>query len=269
MTEKIKIAVIGGGAAGLFAACRAASPFCEITLYEKNPSLGRKLSITGKGRCNLTNNTTIDKVIENIPTNPKFLYTALNRFSPADTMDFFEELGVPLKTERGGRVFPVSDRAGDIVAALSECLHRCGTNIVHKRVESLIIRDGVACGLIAEKQEYDYDRIIVCTGGRSYPRTGSTGDGYRFAKDAGISVTACSPSLVPIETEDAWCRSVAGLSLKNVSLHIIDKTTGKSIYRDFGEMLFTHFGVSGPMILSASSHLRSMARGRSQAVSDL
>ncbi len=265
----VKIAIVGAGAAGLLAAVIAARNGASVTLYEKNERVGIKLSITGKGRCNVTNNSTPSKVIENIPTNPKFMYTALNAFSPTDTMAFFEELGVPLKTERGDRVFPVSDKAKDVVNALVNEINRLGVTVIHRKVSGILIQDGIAYGVCVSGKEYAFDKVIVATGGVSYPKTGSNGDGYRFAESCGIEVISPKPSLVPIETEEKWTKAVSGLSLKNVTLTIEDTTNGKTVYEDFGEMLFTHFGISGPMVLSASSHLRKMQPGRYVAHIDM
>ena len=265
----VKIAVVGAGAAGLFAAITAARDGASVTLYEKNERAGIKLSITGKGRCNVTNNSSPSMVIENIPTNPKFMYTALNAFTPADTMSFFEELGVPLKTERGDRVFPVSDKARDIVNALVKEAERLGVTTVYEKVGGITVTDDVACGVSVGGKNVPYDRVIVATGGVSYPKTGSNGDGYRFAEKCGIEVIPPKPSLVPIETEEKWTKAVSGLSLKNVTLTVEDTANGKMVYEDFGEMLFTHFGISGPMVLSASSHLRKMQPGRYVAHIDM
>lgn len=222
----------------------------DVTLFEKNNKLGKKLAITGKGRCNVTNNCTADEFMTNVPVNPKFLYTAINKFTPADTINLFESLGVPLKTERGNRVFPVSDRAIDIVEAMRRY---CKCRIIKENVTKLLISDNKITGLETDKSTYDFDSVIVCTGGKSYPLTGSTGDGYKFAKQAGIDVTPLHPSLVPIEVDEKWCGDLQGLSLKNISIKIIDD---KVLYSDFGELMFTHFGLSGPVILSASAHIR-------------
>ena len=238
----------------------------DVTVFEKNDKTGKKLAITGKGRCNVTNNCAADEFLTNVPVNSKFLYTAVNNFTPADTIEFFESLGVPLKTERGNRVFPVSDKASDIVNALRK-YSRC--KIINETVKKLIIGDTTVTGLITNSGEYYFDAVIICTGGKSYPLTGSTGDGYKFAHQAGIDVTPLRASLVPFETEESWCKDLQGLSLKNISVDIIDTKSGKTVYTDFGEMLFTHFGLSGPVILSASAHIRDMESGRYKAVIDL
>lgn len=261
-----KIAVIGGGAAGMMAASIAVKLGSEVILFEKNNKLGKKLAITGKGRCNITNNCSPDEFMRNVPVNPKFLYTAINNFTPNDTIDFFESAGVKLKTERGNRVFPVSDNAFDIVDAMRRL---CKCKIVKENVENLIINNNKIVGLTTNNTEYKFDKVIVCTGGKSYPLTGSTGDGYRFAKQAGLEVTPLSPSLVPIEVIEPWCKELQGLSLKNVSVSVTDNYSGKSIFNDFGEMLFTHFGLSGPMILSASAHMSNIVDGKYNVIIDL
>ena len=266
--ERVKVAVIGAGAAGMMASAKAAELGADVTLFEKNDRVGRKLGITGKGRCNLTNNCTVNEYIENVPGNPRFMYAAINGFTPSDTMEFFEGLGVPLKTERGNRVFPVSDRAQDVVAALKRFKDRSGVRTVFEKVIDIDKADE-GFTLVTEKGGYPFDRVIIATGGASYPLTGSTGDGYRFAKKLGINVTDIRPSLVPLETEEKWCSSLQGLSLKNVALKVTDTGSGKSVYDDFGEMMFTHFGVTGPMILSASAHLRDITPGKYSMSVDL
>ena len=250
-----KVAVIGGGAAGMMAAIHAAYMGAEVTLYEKNDRLGKKLRITGKGRCNVTNDCTTEEFLQNVPTNPRFLYAALNRFSTADTMDFFEGCGVPLKVERGKRVFPRSDKASDIVRALAEKMKECGVETVTDKITDIEITDGEVIGVVAGEKKYHAQAVIVCTGGRSYSVTGSDGDGYRFARRAGHTVTPLRPSLVPIVCEGKLCPRMQGLSLKNVSMRIVRRDSGKTVYEDFGEMMFTHFGITGPMVLSASAHL--------------
>ena len=268
MNKRVKIAVIGAGAAGLMAAGRAARAGAEVTLFEKNEKVGRKLMITGKGRCNVTNNCTVPEFIANVPQNPRFLYTAINAFSPSDTMDLFEnELGVPLKTERGNRVFPVSDKSRDIVDALRRYA-LSGCRCVYEKVNT-VSRCGEAFTVETDRAKREFDRVIIATGGASYPQTGSTGDGYAFARALGIEVTDLRPSLVPLETFERWCAELQGLSLKNAAVKITDTSTGKTVYEDFGEMMFTHFGVTGPMILSASSHLRDIERGRYRIMIDL
>ena len=249
----MNIIVIGGGAAGLMAAGTAAECGARVTLFETNEKVGRKLFITGKGRCNVCNDCDVQGVLQNVPVNPRFLYSALGCFSPADVMAFFEGHGVPLKTERGNRVFPVSDKSADIIDALFTWVKRSGVTIVHETVESLTLQDGKVTGVHARGRDYLADRVIVATGGASYPQTGSTGDGYRFAKAAGHTVVPPNPSLVPLVTPGG-CEELMGLSLRNVQVTVFENN--KKIWSDFGEMLFTHFGLSGPLILSASAHMR-------------
>ena len=268
-TDARRVLVIGGGAAGMMAAVAAADMGASVTIFEKNDRMGKKLRITGKGRCNVTNDCDGQEFLRNVPTNPRFLYGALNRFSTEDTKAFFEDAGVPLKTERGKRVFPVSDRAGDIVAALEKRCRSLGVHIIHKRVQNIIIRDGRVYGVLTGEGETEADAVILCTGGRSYPVTGSDGDGYRFARTAGHTVTALHPSLVPLVAQGKLCASLQGLSLKNVSLRIVDRATQKTVYEDFGEMLFTHFGITGPLVLSASAHLSDIAPDKYEAQIDL
>lgn len=264
-----RVIVVGGGAAGLMAAITAAESGAAVTLLERNDRVGKKLRITGKGRCNLTNDCDTNEFLSNVPTNPRFLYTALARFSTADTKAFFEALGVPLKTERGKRVFPQSDKAGDIVSALDRRCRELGVHIIHKKAHNIIIREGVIAGVETSDGEIAADAVILCTGGRSYPQTGSDGDGYRFARAAGHTVVQPSPSLVPLIAEGRLCPSLQGLSLKNVSLSIVDTTSGKVVFEDFGEMLFTHFGLTGPLVLSASAHLPDIHTKKYEARIDL
>lgn len=256
--------VIGGGAAGLMAAGTAAQRGLSVTLIERNDKLARKVAITGKGRCNITNNCPLlNELISNVPVNGRFLYGAFSRFGTDDTIDFFENLGVPLKIERGNRVFPVSDRALDIVDALNKFITVNGVKRKQGRVTELIIEDGAVKGCVTDDgRKFFADNVLIATGGLSYPGTGSTGDGYELAKQAGHTITELKPSLVPLECHEGWCTDAQGLSLRNVEISVEDTKTYKEVYKDFGEMLFTHFGVSGPMILSASSHMRNMERGR-------
>lgn len=251
-----QIVIIGGGAAGMMAAVFAADAGAQITLLERGKTCGKKLRITGKGRCNVTNDCTLNEFLENVPTNPRFLYGALNFFSTTDTQDFFERQGVPLKVERGRRVFPQSDRADDIVRCLYDACRERGVQIREGRADALLTENGAVCGVHTQDgQTISADRVIVCTGGLSYPQTGSDGDGYRLAKQVGHTVTPLVPSLVPMTCSGKVCGALQGLSLRNVSLTLAEKTTGKVVYEDFGEMMFTHFGVTGPMILSASAHI--------------
>ena len=249
----MNIIVIGGGAAGLMAAGTAAECGARVTLFETNEKVGRKLFITGKGRCNVCNDCDVQGVLQNVPVNPRFLYSALGCFSPADVMAFFENHGVPLKTERGNRVFPVSDKSADIIDALFTWVKRSGVTIVHETVESLALQDGRVTGVQAHGRVYPADRVIVATGGASYPQTGSTGDGYRFARATGHKIVSPNGSLVPLVTPGG-CEALMGLSLRNVQVTVFENN--KKIWSDFGEMLFTHFGLSGPLILSASAHMR-------------
>ena len=263
--RSIGVAVIGGGAAGLMAAISAAKMGAEVTLFEKNDRFGKKLAITGKGRCNVTNECTVEEFLASVPTNPRFLYSALGRFNTADTKEFFENAGVPLKVERGKRVFPVSDRADDIVKALVREAKEAGVRTAYEKVISIDAADGQVSRLTTDKATYSVKTVIICTGGKSYPRTGSDGDGYAFAKALGHTVTPLLPSLVPMTSQSKLCPSLQGLSLKNVSLSIVDKASGKEVYSDFGEMMFTHFGLTGPMILSASAHIPDAPSGRYEA----
>ena len=254
--------MVGGGPAGLMAAYAAASEGAQVLLLEKNERPGRKLLITGKGRCNVTNNCTEEEFLQNITTNPKFLYSAIRRFSIRDTMDFFESRGVPLKTERGNRVFPVSDKAADILSALLNSCRKAGVRLEKGNTDKIILENGTAVGVCCGGTEYRGSRIILATGGKSYPQTGSTGEGYRMAKECGHTITEICPLLVPLISEDEACADMQGLSLRNVELCLIDKKKGKPVFREVGEMLFTHYGMSGPLILSASAHIRPFEKGR-------
>ena len=261
----VRVAVIGGGAAGMMAAIKAAENGAEVTLVERNDRCGKKLRITGKGRCNVTNACDIQEFMRNVPTNPRFLYSALSGFTCEDTVAFFEGAGVPLKVERGRRVFPVSDKAEDIVAALYGRLRELDVKIVNGKVDTLEISDGAVVGCRIGQRLISADAVIIATGGRSYPGTGSDGSGYLLARQAGHTVTPIIPSLVPLTSKSKICPSLQGLSLKNVSLSVTDTSSGKTVYEDFGEMMFTHFGMTGPMILSASAHLKDISSGRYEA----
>lgn len=255
------IIVIGGGPAGMMAAITAAGAGSAVTLIEQNARMGRKLMITGKGRCNITNNCDRQKLLDNVAVNPKFLYSAFSAFSPQDAMSFFEGAGVPLKTERGGRVFPQSDKAADINDALvAECRRR-RVKFVTAKAENLDISDDRVTGVYAGGRLYKCDRCIIACGGASYPATGSDGSGYELARLAGHTVTKLSPSLVPMITEEVEPAEMQGLSLKNIAITVSD-SRGKRVYTDFGELLFTHFGLSGPVVLSASSHMKDDERYR-------
>ena len=249
-----QIVVVGGGAAGMMAAICAAERGASVTLLEPNERLGKKLNITGKGRCNVTNNADLETLLANTPKNGKFLYSAFSRFDGRDAMAVFEKLGVPLKTERGNRVFPVSDRAFDISGALERRLKALRVSMVRDRAVHLEIEEGTICGVQGERREYPAQAVILATGGVSYPATGSTGEGHRMAAEAGHTVTPLRGSLVPLREQGNLCARMQGLSLRNVGLTVFENS--KKIYTDFGELLFTHFGVSGPLILSASAHMR-------------
>ncbi|MBQ4245021.1 MAG: NAD(P)/FAD-dependent oxidoreductase [Clostridia bacterium] len=267
-----QLVVVGAGAAGLMAAGTAAGLSVDTVLVERNDRPARKVMITGKGRCNVTNAVaSLDDLISAVPVNGRFLYSAFSRFMPADTIEFFESRGVPLKKERGNRVFPVSDKAVDIVDSLTAFAHKSGAKLINGRVTELLIEDGAVKGVKTDSGEEIYaDNVIIATGGVSYPQTGSTGDGYTLAKQAGHGIIEPKPSLVPLEAHEGFCSDLMGLSLRNVSIKVFDTFSGnKEIYSDFGEMLFTHFGVSGPMILSASSHMRKMEKGRYKISIDL
>ena len=263
------VAVVGGGAAGMMAAISAAEMGAKVLLFERNNRTGKKLRITGKGRCNVTNDCDLNTFLANVPSNPRFLYAALSRFGTEDTKSFFEGLGVPLKTERGNRVFPVSDKAGDIVEALNQKCRSCGVETIFRRVQGLVSENGAVTGVKTSDGVYYADAVILCTGGKSYPMTGSDGDGYRFATDVGHTVTELHPSLVPLVAEGKLCASMQGLSLRNVSLRIKQVSSGKTVYEDFGEILFTHFGLTGPLVLSASAHLSDIKAGTYTAHVDL
>ncbi len=251
MQNKIKIAVVGGGAAGMMAAGTALSFGGDVTVFEHVGRLGKKLAITGKGRCNVTNDSAPNEILENVTRNPRFLYTALNALPPSEVISLFGELGVKLKTERGKRVYPESDKASDIVEALKRYCQKA--KIVYASVTA-IERSDDGFLVTAGKRKSTFDRVILATGGKSYPLTGSDGSGYALAISQGHTVTELRPSLVPLESNSEYCLQMQGLSLKNVAIKITNKN-GKVLYTDFGEMMFAHFGVTGPVILSASAHL--------------
>lgn len=266
--REVPLLVAGAGAAGMMAAVTAARAGVPVLLADPNEKVGRKLYITGKGRCNVTNACAAPEVMANLPRNGKFLYSALSRFPPQAAMDFFEGLGVPLKVERGNRVFPASDRASDIVDAFFFELRRLGVDLVRDRVSELRVENGRLTGAVLEgRGTVPCKACILATGGASYPRTGSTGDGYRLARKAGHEIVPVRGSLVPLESHDPDCGRLQGLSLRNVGLKVKNQS-GKTVYKEQGEMLFTHFGLSGPMILSASAHL-DFARERYAAHIDL
>ena len=265
--RKAELAVIGGGASGLTCAAVAAERGLSVILLEPNRTLGRKLRITGKGRCNLTNNCDVKHFMDNIPGDGRFLYSALNRLPPAEAMAFFESRGLPLKTERGNRVFPVSDRADDVADLLGALCLKNGVETLHCRAKGVLTEDGAVTGVRTEEGRIDCRAVAICTGGLSYPLTGSTGDGYRFAKDLGHSVSPCRPSLVPLESEDGYCAEMQGFALKNVRLTLLEES--RPVFSEQGELLFTHFGVSGPLALSASAHMRGGEKGRYRLEIDL
>lgn len=254
-----RIAVIGGGPAGMLAAAEAAGKGNQVILFEQNEKTGKKLYITGKGRCNLTNACPVEEMFEHIPRNPKFLYSALYGFTNRDIMALVESMGIKLKVERGQRVFPVSDHASDVLKALNAYMQGKGVEVrLHSRVESL---KKVQAGFIVtvNGQDLPFETVILCTGGKSYPTTGSDGSGYALAQSLGHTLVPCKPSLVPLETQEDWPKTAMGLSLRNVRLQV--KQRGKTVFSELGEMMFTHFGVSGPLVLSASSRIADAPQG--------
>ena len=263
-----KVLVIGGGAAGMMAAVFAARAGAETVLLEPNERLGKKLNITGKGRCNVTNDSACDELIAHVPRNGKFLYSTFSRWDGRDTMVFFESLGVPLKVERGKRVYPSSDRSFDISAALERELKRLNVRLVRGRAEALIVKDGRVSGAKIGRERCGADAVVVATGGVSYPATGSTGDGYRFAKQAGHTIVEPRASLVPLESDDPDCAAMQGLSLRNVTLTVRSQKN-KVVFEELGELMFTHFGISGPLVLSASAHMRDFERDGYRLIIDL
>ncbi len=263
MNEKADVIVIGGGAAGMMAAGTAALRGRSVLLIEKNHLLGKKMLITGKGRCNITNACEdVETLLENVTVNRNFLYSAFYGFTNDDTIKFFNNLGVETKIERGNRVFPVSDKSKTVVDALADFVKKSGAKIITDMVEEVLVEDGKVIGVKTEKHgEIFSSSVIVATGGASYQGTGSTGDGYKWAKDLGHTISAITPSLVPIEVEERWAYDLMGLSLKNIEITILNEKN-KKVYTDFGEMMFAHFGLTGPVILSASAHMRPMKEGK-------
>ena len=254
-SRRADVIVVGGGAAGMMAAGTAAEQGLAVTLIEPNEKLGRKLRITGKGRCNVTNNCGVKELLENVPTNPKFLYSAATAFPPSAAMEFFEGLGVPLKTERGNRVFPQSDNANDIADALARWVKDLGVRHVRNKAVSVAVdENGAVRGVLTDKGELPCRAAILCTGGLSYPATGSTGDGYAMAKALGHKLIPARASLVPLESPAKYCARLAGFAPRNVDLTVWEN--GRAMYAERGEMLFAHFGVTGPLVLSASAHMR-------------
>lgn len=249
------VIVIGGGAAGMFAAITAARQGRSVLLLERNDRLGKKLLITGKGRCNVTNNCECAEILQNIPRNGRFLYSAMTEFPPKRIMEFFEAAGCPLKTERGNRVFPVSDKSQSIQQCLQQELYRFGVTVRTARAREIRMDEVGACGVETDRGPFDCRSVILATGGVSYPTTGSTGDGYDMAKALGHTIVTPQGSLVPLETAGSDCPEMQGLSLRNVAVKLVN-AKGKVLFKDFGELLFTHFGVSGPTVLSASCHLK-------------
>ena len=267
--DNARVIVIGGGAAGLMAAYHAAKMGAEVTVIEQMERCARKLRITGKGRCNVTNDSNAQELMANVTTNPKFLYAAFARLSSRDVCDFFEGEGVPLKVERGKRVFPVSDKAVDIVDALVGACRREGVKVVRDKVENIETENGKVTAVLGKNARYECESAVLATGGASYPQTGSDGSGFEIARRAGHTVTALTPSLVPLTSSDGDCKRMQGLSLKNVSLKIRNIQTGKVVFEDFGEMMFAHFGMTGPMVLSASAHIRDIEPKKYRAEIDL
>ncbi len=262
MSNPVSVLVIGAGPAGMMAAGTAAKAGATTVLLERNSRVGRKLLITGKGRCNITNDCEIPELIAHIPSNGRFLYSAFHHFSSQDTMCFFEEQGVPIKIERGNRVFPCSDKAVDVVDAMYRFVKKTGVKLLHERAKSLIIEENRIQGVITEAGKTILaDSVVIACGGLSYPGTGSTGDGYELARQAGHTIIDPTPSLVPVVVQETWCKKLQGLSLRNISIKVRNRKQQKVVYQDFGELLFTHFGLSGPVILSASAHMRPMESG--------
>ena len=265
-----KVLIIGAGAAGLMASVIASRNNNDVILLEQNKTIGKKLKITGKGRCNLTNNCSIDEFLKNVISNDKFLYSAISKFSPQDTINFFEENGLKLKVERGNRVFPFSNKAQDVVDTFKKILKKNNCKILYQKVKDLFVENLTCTGVICENGEIiKADSVILATGGVSYPLTGSTGDGFKFAEKLGHTIKPLKPSLVPLVCKQNFCKELQGLTLKNVSIRVLENTKNKEIYKDFGEMIFTHFGVSGPIILSASCHMKDITKEKYSLKIDL
>ena len=261
------LVVIGGGPAGMLCAIQAAQRGLSVTVLDRNLQLGRKLRITGKGRCNVTNDCDTREFMANIPGDGRFLYSAMSRFGTREVMAYFESLGVPLKVERGNRVFPVSDNANDIANALVRECERLGVRTLRCSARSIETKDGAVCAVQTDAEKIPCRAAAICTGGLSYSKTGSDGWGFRMAAKLGHTVTPLRPSLVPLESDDAWCAEMQGFSLRNVTLSAYED--GKLIFRELGEMLFTHFGVSGPLVLSASAKMRHMGSAEYRLLIDL
>ncbi len=270
MKKKVDVIVIGGGAAGMMAAGTAANRGLNVVLIEKNRMLGKKMLITGKGRCNITNACEdVEELLNNVTVNRSFLYSSFYGFTNQDTIEFFNDLGVETKVERGNRVFPVSDKSQSVVDAMTKFVKKSGVQIVRDNVCRVLSKDGKVLGVECDNAGIIYAKsVIVATGGASYKGTGSTGDGYKWAKELGHTVTPILPSLVPLEVEEKWAYELMGLSLKNIEITVLNERN-KRIYHDFGEMMFAHFGLSGPVILSSSAHMRPMAEGKYKILLDL
>ena len=246
--------VVGGGAAGMMAAITAAENGAQVTLLERNDRLGKKLYITGKGRCNVTNDCAPEDFFPNVPRNPRFLYSAVYAFPPREVMAWFEARGCALKTERGNRVFPQSDKSASVIDALRAELRRLGVRVLQERALDIVTQDGAVCGIETDGGFHKTERVILATGGCSYPQTGSTGDGYRMLEKLGHTIVPPVGSLVPLVEKGYDCKQMQGLALKNVTLRLVNQK-GKTVFEEFGELLFTHFGLSGPVVLSASAHM--------------
>ena len=253
--EHFDVIVVGGGPAGMLAAITAADRGKRVALLERNDRLGKKLAITGKGRCNVTNDCLPEEILRNTPRNGKFLFSVMEALPPAKVMEFFESRGCALKTERGNRVFPVSDRSASIIQTLEQQLKKSRVKILHGRAQRLLTVNGAAAGVVADTGTFEAGAVILATGGKSYPATGSTGDGYQIAESLGHTIVAPEGSLVPMTSDDDCCPRMQGLSLRNVEVKLINEK-GKTEYSDFGEMLFTHFGITGPVVLSSSAHMK-------------
>lgn len=270
MSYQKKVLIIGAGAAGLMAGAIASQNGNDVILLEQNDTVGKKLKITGKGRCNLTNNCSNDEFLKNVINNRKFLFSAISKFSPQDTIDFFEKNNLKLKTERGNRAFPVSDKAQDVVDTFKKILKKNNCKILYQKVKDLLVENSTCTGIILENGEIiKADSVILATGGISYPLTGSTGDGFKFAAKLGHTIKPLKPSLVPLVCKQNFCKKLQGLTLKNVSIRVFENSKNKEIYKDFGEMIFTHFGVSGPIILSASCHMNDITKEKYSLKIDL
>ena len=250
----MRIAVVGGGPAGMMAAIAAGEQGAEVTLFDGNEKLGKKLYITGKGRCNVTNDCAPEDFFQNVPRNPRFLYSAIYAFPPREVMAWFEARGCALKTERGNRVFPQSDKSASVIDALRAELRRLGVRVLQERALDIVTQDGAVCGIETDGGFHKTERVILATGGCSYPQTGSTGDGYRMLEKLGHTIVPPVGSLVPLVEKGYDCKQMQGLALKNVALRLVNQK-GKTVFEEFGELLFTHFGLSGPVVLSASAHM--------------